>query len=721
MKLDLDAIQRNKDTCECTELQQKRDKFAYFEKECSQILHHIYLGSEVVAKNRKTLQEKGITHVLNCVGFVCPDYFPKDLIYKKLWLQDSPTEDITSILYDVFDFFEEVREEGGRVFVHCCQGVSRSTSLVIAYLMWVDKQTFENAFQYVRFARGVTNPNMGFACQLLQCQKRMHAIPISPKSTLRMYRITPHSVHDPMHLVPKKINNPHFAALDSRGAFVVLTPNILFVWQGLKCDTNMASAAHHFTSQVIRYEKANGHTLHVFERQEPGEFWNAFKKNESNIDTIINLKSIPYKNNNLILGKNSHFINEPILFVKEIPLYDKDFETYMKAKHDKLMPKDNNKGVDFTTHGPQDSGWIHFKKKLIDGLEKSFLKTCEDFHENIIFEDEKTISLEKIELKNCKEVEKISKSLSSLDALQSSSSSSFSFHSFLLNSLQSPPTTTSPCLSPPPSPTPSISNLPSLQSSCNMLSSTFSQIDCPTMVASISSLSPSYEKLDNQATRSLSKDSSSSRSSKITKNNDLNVEPNISISVNEDVFLSKTNPQIPTTSNENTKECNSTVLQTSTTRYKRDVSIKTFEEVSNICVKNKSFDSSFEACCSFQKEEKGESSSSRCNGKQGNDEFAPVLFEWPQMEKIDMFDVDDLDSNGAFVLLVTNIFDKTRSLYLWVGSFLQIENNPNSTMSDGNFEEQIVRHWQHIGKDLIYQLQIHKDTHVEVFFNVLYN
>jgi hypothetical protein len=171
MKLDLDAIQRNKDTCERTELQQKRDKFAYFDKECSQILHHIYLGSEAVAKNRKTLQEKGITHVLNCVGFVCPDYFPEDLIYKKLWLQDSPTEDITSILYDVFDFFEEVREEGGRVFVHCCQGVSRSTSLVIAYLMWVDKQTFENAFQYVKFARGVTNPNMGFACQLLQCQK----------------------------------------------------------------------------------------------------------------------------------------------------------------------------------------------------------------------------------------------------------------------------------------------------------------------------------------------------------------------------------------------------------------------------------------------------------------------------------------------------------------------------------------------------------------------
>ncbi|PQQ14871.1 protein-tyrosine-phosphatase MKP1 [Prunus yedoensis var. nudiflora] len=77
----------------------------------------------------------------------------------------------TSILYDVFDYFEDVREQGGRVFVHYCQGVSRSTLLVIAYLMWREGQSFDDAFQYVEAARGIADPNMGFACQLLQCQK----------------------------------------------------------------------------------------------------------------------------------------------------------------------------------------------------------------------------------------------------------------------------------------------------------------------------------------------------------------------------------------------------------------------------------------------------------------------------------------------------------------------------------------------------------------------
>ncbi|PQQ12359.1 protein-tyrosine-phosphatase MKP1 isoform X2 [Prunus yedoensis var. nudiflora] len=63
--------------------------------------------------------------------------------------------------------FLDVREQGGRVFVHCCQGVSRSTSLVIAYLMWREGQSFDDAFQYVEAARGIADPNMGFACQLL--------------------------------------------------------------------------------------------------------------------------------------------------------------------------------------------------------------------------------------------------------------------------------------------------------------------------------------------------------------------------------------------------------------------------------------------------------------------------------------------------------------------------------------------------------------------------
>ncbi|KAF7820473.1 protein-tyrosine-phosphatase MKP1-like [Senna tora] len=151
LKLDLSSIQRNPDKNGGLV---KRDKIAFFDKECSKVAQHIYLGGDAVARDRDILKQNGITHILNCVGFVCPEYFKADFVYRTLWLQDSPSEDITSILYDVFDYFEDVREQGGKVFVHCCQGVSRSTSLVIAYLMWREGQSFDDAFQYVKAARG---------------------------------------------------------------------------------------------------------------------------------------------------------------------------------------------------------------------------------------------------------------------------------------------------------------------------------------------------------------------------------------------------------------------------------------------------------------------------------------------------------------------------------------------------------------------------------------
>ena len=52
------------------------------------------------------------------------------------------------------------------MLVHCSQGVSRSVTLVIAYLMWRRDLCFEEAFAAVKAARGVANPNIGFVCQV---------------------------------------------------------------------------------------------------------------------------------------------------------------------------------------------------------------------------------------------------------------------------------------------------------------------------------------------------------------------------------------------------------------------------------------------------------------------------------------------------------------------------------------------------------------------------
>ena len=50
--------------------------------------------------------------------------------------------------------------------LHCSQGVSRSASLAIAYLMWKQNRTFDDTLAAVKAIRGVANPNIGFTCQV---------------------------------------------------------------------------------------------------------------------------------------------------------------------------------------------------------------------------------------------------------------------------------------------------------------------------------------------------------------------------------------------------------------------------------------------------------------------------------------------------------------------------------------------------------------------------
>ncbi|CAI5472098.1 unnamed protein product [Closterium sp. Yama58-4] len=302
---------------EAMQLRDRKEKFVFFEKQCSRVLPHVYVGSDAVARDRGILRSAGITHVVNCVGFVCPEYFPHDITYKTLWLQDNTSEDIQCVLYDVFDFVNEVKQVNGRCFVHCCQGVSRSTSLVIAYLMWAQQVEFEDAFRVVKDIRGVASPNMGFACQLLQWQKRVLSPPppssplppaASPRAlgaaaadgagagggadssgcngesagqggqggrqmeNVRVYRMAPHSPYDPLHLVPKMLTVVSVSSLDPRGAFIVQVGAALYVWQGAECRPPMQQQAQHAAAQIVRYERLPAAASLIHQGQEPHGF-----------------------------------------------------------------------------------------------------------------------------------------------------------------------------------------------------------------------------------------------------------------------------------------------------------------------------------------------------------------------------------------------------------------------------------------------------------------
>ncbi|KAL8166798.1 hypothetical protein V2J09_008297 [Rumex salicifolius] len=356
LKLDMSIIQKSS----VASMVKRDDQIICFDKACSKVAEHIYLGGEVVARDQNILKEHGITHVLNCIGFICPEYFKTDFVYKTLWLQDKVTEDITSILYDVFDYFEDVREQKGRVFVHCSQGVSRSTSLVIAYHMWREGQSFDDAFQYVKEARGIADPNMGFAWQLLQCQKRVQAFPLSPSSLLRVYRMAPHSPYDPLHLVPKVLNHPSSSALDSRGAFIIQVPSVIFVWIGRKCEAAMERDARGSVSQIVRYEKVNAPVHVIKEGDEPSFFWDTFS------DALLEKST----------NRGEH-IQSPARIQpgeKKVSVYDIDFEIFHKAIVGGFVPPVASSEAEHETHLPaRENSWSAMRRKFASGPMKEFV------------------------------------------------------------------------------------------------------------------------------------------------------------------------------------------------------------------------------------------------------------------------------------------------------------------------------------------------------------
>lgn len=113
---------------------------------------------------------------------------------------DNPGEDILAVLFEALEFIDSALRSGGHVLVHCSQGVSRSATLAIAYIMWKSGQSFDQAMTQVKAARGIAMPNIGFTCQLLQWQKARN---IGAPLRTRLYCIAPHCQMSPLMLLPK--------------------------------------------------------------------------------------------------------------------------------------------------------------------------------------------------------------------------------------------------------------------------------------------------------------------------------------------------------------------------------------------------------------------------------------------------------------------------------------------------------------------------------------
>eukprot|EP01135_Chromosphaera_perkinsii_P010569 Nk52_evm7s2171 gene=Nk52_evmTU7s2171 len=88
-------------------------------------------------------------------------------------VEDRATANIYVFFTSVCEFMAKQLAKNHKVFVCCAAGVSRSSTLVICFLMYQNKWTLKEAYDYVKNERSIIHPNGGFMNQLSEWEEKV--------------------------------------------------------------------------------------------------------------------------------------------------------------------------------------------------------------------------------------------------------------------------------------------------------------------------------------------------------------------------------------------------------------------------------------------------------------------------------------------------------------------------------------------------------------------
>lgn len=136
------------------------------ESDVSRITSRIWLGSIHATFNEAWLRTTGITHVVTALEAPHSTPAMRTVGCKQLSIpiRDHPQETIYLWFQEVYDFIRGALDSSPdhRVYIHCYAGISRSSTLLTAYLMLRHTIAADEALAFIRSSRHCVNPNPGF-------------------------------------------------------------------------------------------------------------------------------------------------------------------------------------------------------------------------------------------------------------------------------------------------------------------------------------------------------------------------------------------------------------------------------------------------------------------------------------------------------------------------------------------------------------------------------
>lgn len=139
-----------------------------------EIIPGLFLGS---ASNVPNICNK-IGAILNITheNSMCSHLDHSDIIYLSIPIDDTINQNILNYFDITYDFIN--RYIGSGIYVHCAQGISRSPTIVIAYLMRKNNIGLVEALSMVKSKRPCICPNIDFLGNLLIFEQKLHVNPI---------------------------------------------------------------------------------------------------------------------------------------------------------------------------------------------------------------------------------------------------------------------------------------------------------------------------------------------------------------------------------------------------------------------------------------------------------------------------------------------------------------------------------------------------------------
>ena len=132
------------------------------------IIDNVYLGDIVSATNDNIINTIDI--IINISKSRYKEY--EHIMYHHIDIDDSRYENIVKYVDEIINIIKA--NSNKKILIHCMNSVSRSVSLVLFYLMFIN-YSLKDAYDYLKSKRSqYTKPNIGFSKQLINYEKEKY-------------------------------------------------------------------------------------------------------------------------------------------------------------------------------------------------------------------------------------------------------------------------------------------------------------------------------------------------------------------------------------------------------------------------------------------------------------------------------------------------------------------------------------------------------------------